>query len=158
MMRLGMIMLFGLLAAFLFVFSGGGHSEEIQHVRDTQVKSVKNSGSQSSESIAKWIDAEFYFGRFEVRWSADEITDGNAAGQVRVSANLRSNSVKQLEQSVVLQFNVNPENKQVVFVGMILEGDEIMSPSGKPYSLQGAVKQMWELRGKALAEEMNLTN
>jgi hypothetical protein len=138
------ILLLGKLACSGTSFSG--HTDEISVVQRTMVMNVARSGLKSSQSMDAWIKDEFYFGRFDVRWSADEITDGANAGKVRVSANMRSRSVTKLEDSIILRFNVDSTDKSVAFAGMVLEGDELIAPSGKPYSLDGAVAQMWDRR------------
>jgi len=157
MLRFAFLALCGIFAMVVYFMSGAGR-DEVGYVREAQINTVKNTGIQSSETVDKWIEDEFYFGRFKVRWSADDITEGKSAGQVRVLAHLRSNSVKRLENSIVLQFDVDPQTHQAVFAGMILEGKELKSPSGKVSSLQAAVKQMWEIRGKTYLSEENLTN
>ena len=95
-----------------------------------------------------WIEQEFYVGRFEVSWLATDIADGIDAGKVRVSADMRSNSELQLEQSIVLRFDVDPKSKKVTFAGMVLEGAEVAAASGKPYSLEEALATMWERRNE----------
>jgi hypothetical protein len=134
------------------LFSSGGdvapHSSEIDVVQQTPIKNVAHAGINSSESVDAWIREEFYLGRFIIKWSANEITDGVNAGKIRVSANMTSNSVQKLEQSIVLRFNLDPRTESVSFAGMVLEGDEIIAPSGKPYSLDGAVAEMWDRRKK----------
>jgi hypothetical protein len=134
--------------------SSGGHSAEIDTVQHALVVNVARSGLKSSVSVAGWIKQQFYIGRFDVRWSADDITDGPNAGQIRVNANMQSQSVTKLERSIVLRFNVDPQDKSVVFAGMVLEGDELIAPSGKPYSLDGAVSAMWDRRGKTYLKDL----
>lgn len=147
------LLLLGRLACSGTSFSGG-HSDEITTVQHTLVSSVARSGLRSSMSVAGWIKEEFYFGRFDVSWSADEITDGPYAGQIRVNANMQSHSVTKLEQSIVLRFNVDPRDQDVAFAGMVLEGDELIAPSGKPYSLDGAVSEMWDRRQKTYLKDI----
>src|SRR4029453_4546584 len=90
--------------------SSGGHSAEIDTVQHALVVNVARSGLKSSVSVAGWIKQQFYIGRFDVRWSADD-----NAGQIRVNANMQSQSVTKLERSIVLRFNVDPQDKSVVF-------------------------------------------
>jgi hypothetical protein len=149
MRRLFAFMFLGLLLMGRLACSGtsiGGRMDEISAVQHTMVMNIARSGLKSSQSMDAWIKDEFYFGRFDVHWSSSEITDGANAGKIRVSANLRSRSVTKLEQSIVLRFTVDPQDKSVAFAGMELEGDELIAPSGKPYSLDGAIAQMWDRR------------
>ena len=149
MRRLVSFAFLGLLLLGRLACSGAsfdGHSEEITAVQHTMVMNVARSGIRSSQSMDAWIQDQFYFGRFDVSWSADEIGDGINAGKVRVNADLRSRSVTKLEQSIVLRFDVDPKDQSVAFAGMVLEGDDLIAPSGKPYSLDGAIAQMWDRR------------
>lgn len=157
MRRLVSFAFLGLLLMGRLACSGssfGGHGDEIATVQHTLVSSVARSGLKSSMSVAGWIKEQFYFGRFDVSWSADEITDGPSAGQIRVNANMQSRSVTKLEQSIVLRFNVDPQDQDVTFAGMVLEGDELIAPSGKPYSLVGAVSEMWDRRQKTYLKDI----
>ena len=128
--------------------SAGSHEAEIDAVRNTPVERIAHTGLNNSETVDAWIEQEFYVGRFDVSWSASDIKDGVNAGKVRVIADMRSASQLQLEQSIVLRFDVDPKTNKVTFAGMVLQGAEVAAANGKPYSLEEAMARMWERRSK----------
>ena len=144
------LLIFGLAMAKLTtsVADRGDHESEIDTVRSTPVERIARTGLNDSETLDAWIEQEFYVGRFEVSWSASDIADGLDAGKVRVSADMSSNSQLQLERSIVLRFDIDPQSRKVTFAGMVLEGAEVSAASGRPYSLEEAMTRMWEHRNK----------
>ena len=157
MLRFGFLAILCVFAAVIYFTSGAGR-EEVQFVRNAEIRAVRYSGIQSTQSVDQWIEDQFYLGRFKVRWSAEDIAEGSDAGKVQVYAHLTSNSKKRLENSIVLQFVVDPQTQQVVFAGMVLEGKEMKSPSGKFSNLQAAMAKMWEIRKATYLSEENLSN
>jgi hypothetical protein len=107
-----------------------------------------------AETVDAWIEKEFYVGRFDVSWSAADLADGLDAGKVRVSADMHSNSQLQLESSIVLRFDIDPQSKKVTFAGMVLEGAEVSAAGGRSYSLEEAMTRMWEHRNKVYMPDL----
>jgi len=144
------LLIFGLAMAGLTagVSSSSPHSAAIDSVRGTPMARVAHTGLNDDETVEAWIDREFYIGRFDVSWSADDIAEGANAGKVRVTADMRSYSAQRLESSILLRFDVDPKDNKVTFAGMVLEGAEVARASGKPYSLEDAMTRMWERRRK----------
>jgi hypothetical protein len=135
--------------------SASSHEAEIDAVRNIPVERIARTGLNSSETVDAWIEEEFYVGRFDVSWSANEIKDGVNAGKVRVSADMRSNSELPLERSIVLRFDVDPKSNKVTFAGMVLEGAEVAAANGKPYSLEEAMATMWDRRNKTYLQDLS---
>jgi hypothetical protein len=133
----------------------GSHEAEIDVVRNSPVERIARTGLNSSSTVDAWIAEEFYVGRFDVSWSAEEIAEGVNAGKVRVSADMTSASVQRLERSIVLRFDVDPKDKKVTFAGMVLEGAEVSNSAGKPYSLDEAMARMWERRNKTYLQGLS---
>jgi len=157
MLRFGFLAICVAVAAVVYLMSGANRVE-VQYVRDAQINRVLYTGLESTQSVEKWIEEQFYMGRFKVRWSAEDITEGDAAGKVRVAAHLSSNSKKRLERSIVLQFDVDPQSQKVAFAGMILEGEEMRAPSGNFSNLKVAMVKMWDIRKKTYFSEEALAN
>jgi len=155
MFRLAFIMallIFGLAMAALTSGGSGGasHDAEIDAVRGTPVERIAHTGLNDSDTLDAWIEREFYIGRFDVSWSADPIADG----KVRVTASMTSYSELRLEQSILLRFDIDPQDKKVSFAGMVIGGADVASASGKPYSLEDAMTRMWERRHKTYLQDL----
>lgn len=144
------VLIFGLAMSALTagVSSSSPHSAAIDTVRGTPIERVSRTGLNDADTVDAWIEREFYLGRFDVSWSAEDIAEGANAGKVRVTANMSSYSQERLERSILLRFDVDPKDNKVTFAGMVLEGAEVASASGKPYSLEEAMTRMWERRRK----------
>lgn len=134
--------------------ASGSHEAEIGTVRGIPIERVSHTGLNDAETVDAWIEREFYIGRFDVSWSADDIAEGVNAGKVRVTANMRSYSQQRLESSILLRFDVDPKDNKVTFAGMVLEGAEVASASGKPYSLEDAMTRLWERRRKVYLPDL----
>ncbi|HUL06943.1 MAG TPA: hypothetical protein VLV76_11465 [Candidatus Acidoferrum sp.] len=144
------ILIFGLAMSALTagVSSSNPDSAAIDTVRGTPMARVAHTGLSDDETVDAWIEREFYLGRFDVSWSAEDIAEGANAGKVRVTADMRSYSQERLERSILLRFDIDPKDNKVTFAGMVLEGADVASASGKPYSLEEAMTRMWERRRK----------
>lgn len=130
------------------------HDAEIDAVRSTPIERIARTGLNDSDTLDAWIAREFYIGRFDVSWSADEIAGGGNAGKVRVTASMTSYSELRLEQSILLRFDIDPKDDKVTFAGMVIGGAEVASASGKPYSLEDAMTRLWERREKTYLQDL----